>query len=259
MTDHVKLVGCDLEYAVVTKEGRFIPAGELPITGVKDFPEAYVTGGIEIDCTAVELTFPPAGDEDSWANGILNHLAFARQRYQAWGDLVTKPSVFFDAAVLKKTKFADTMGCRPDMNVWTGLQNPIPVPDPNLRCYGGHVHIEGGTKDTVKACDLTLGMYSTLRDGDLDRKKMYGKAGAYREKPYGIEYRVMSNHWCDDEKEIRNVWRLVQLARSIESKVNEMVDTLGGPAEIQGIINCGQRFKSRNILRSLGFDYERNS
>jgi hypothetical protein len=251
--ERADLVGCDLEYAVMDDKEHFIPAGLLPINGTKGFPDPYQTGGIEIDCTAVELTFPPAATADAWVENILRHLNFARDKYRSFGKLVTKPSVFFEESVLKRTRFADMMGCSPDYNAWTGEQNPLPIPHKNLRAYGGHVHIANGSVNTVKACDLTLGMWTTIKDSDTDRRKMYGKAGAYRMKPYGVEYRVMSNHWCDNENDLRQVWDLVQLARRIAPKVDTLVETFGGPVEIQGIINFNAKMKARNILKSVGY------
>lgn len=248
------LVGCDLEYAVLDAKDRYIPAGELPIDGIKGNPERFGTGGIEIDCTAVELTFPPAETEEKFVENIMRHLVFARDRFRKFGKLVTKPSVFFDKNVLLRSRFAMTMGCLPDMNVWTGQENPLPNPDSNFRSYGGHVHIQHGTPDTIKACDITLGMWSVLRDQDTDRRKMYGKAGAFRIKPYGVEYRVLSNFWCDNENYIRQVWRLTQHARKLTSKVNSLVETFGGPEEIQDIINHNKMMKARNILKSVGYE-----
>jgi hypothetical protein len=248
------LIGCDLEYAVLNQAGRYIPAGLLPIEGVKGSPEGFGTGGIEIDCTAVELTFPPADTEERFVEIIMRHLVFARDRYRKYGKLVTKPSVFFDKNVLLRTRFAMTMGCSPDDNVWTGQQNPLPNPDTNFRTYGGHVHIQFGTPQTVKACDITLGMWSVLRDQDTDRKKMYGRAGAYRTKPYGVEYRVLSNFWCDNENYIRQVWRLTQHARTLAPKIDSMVETFGGPEEIQDIINHNRVMRARNILKSVGYE-----
>lgn len=252
------LVGCDLEYAVVQEDDRYIPAGMLPINGVKGHPEMFPTGGIEIDCTAVELTFPPADNEDSFVKNILSHLSFAREKYKEFGRLVTKPSVFFEESVLKRVRFASEMGCSPDFNAWTGHQNPLPVPHANIRAYGGHVHIENGNVDTIRACDLTLGMWSVLRDSDTDRRKMYGKAGAFRPKQYGnsrgVEYRVLSSFWCDSEHYIRQVWRLTETAKTLAPKINKLVYTLGGAQEIQSIINQNQRMKARSILKTIGFD-----
>jgi hypothetical protein len=43
--------------------------------------------------------------------------------------------------------------------------------------------------------DITLGLRTLDWDRDRIRRSMYGKAGAYRPKPYGIEYRTPSNKW----------------------------------------------------------------
>lgn len=248
-----KLVGCDLEYAV-ENNGHFIPAGQLPIEGTKGHPDRYPSGGIEIDCCAVELTFPPASTKESFIKNIMTHYQFAQERFKDWGNLVTRPSVFFDEAVLHRTRYAMTMGCDPDANAWTGKPNPSPSPAGNIRSFGGHVHIEDGDVDTIKACDLTLGMWSVLHDTDTDRKKLYGRAGAYRPKPYGVEYRVLSNFWCNNEHYIGQVWDLTQMARSIAREVDDIAKTFGGPQEIQDIINANQVFKARNILKGVGFE-----
>ena len=50
-----------------------------------------------------------------------------------------------------------------------------------------------------------------MDDGIL-RKQLYGKYGAYRPKPYGQEYRVLSNFWVFDEKLTGWVWDSVALA-----------------------------------------------
>ena len=41
---------------------------------------------------------------------------------------------------------------------------------------------------------------------------MYGKAGAFRPKPYGMEYRVLSNFWLTSDVHMGNVFHLVSRA-----------------------------------------------
>jgi hypothetical protein len=65
----------------------------------------------------------------------------------------------------------------------------------------GHVSIgwdnptESSQEDMVKAMDATLGLKSLFLDSDTERKKLYGKAGCFRFRDYGIEYRTLSNFW----------------------------------------------------------------
>jgi hypothetical protein len=49
-------------------------------------------------------------------------------------------------------------------------------------------------------------------DKDATRRQLYGKAGAFRPKPYGMEYRVLSNRWLDSEPLMRWVYNTLQTA-----------------------------------------------
>lgn len=245
------LVGVDLEYIVQADVG-YIPAGFLPIQGTKGNPERYPTGGVEIDCCAVELTMDPADNEDQFASTILKHLEAMNKRYEDYGKLVAVPSHTFDELAIRAAPHATTMGCSPDMNVWTMKQNPRPVAKKGFRTFGGHLHIEKGTPQTIKACDLTLGMWSVIADPDKKRRSLYGKAGAFRPKPYGVEYRVLSNFWCGDETLIRKVWRLVETAKEIAPEVDDLVAAVGGPKKIQQIINKSLMEDAKAVLASIG-------
>lgn len=67
----------------------------------------------------------------------------------------------------------------------------------------GHVHV-GYEKPTqklneriIKFMDLYLGVPSVIVDSaSKDRRLLYGKAGCFRSKPYGVEYRSLSNFWA---------------------------------------------------------------
>lgn len=243
------LIGSDLEYAV-KKGGRFVPAGVLPIEGTKGNPEPLKNGGVEIDCCAVEITPPPARDEDGFASNIMALLNEVKSKYPGV-QLLNRASLHFKPKLLK-TRYANTMGCDPDFNAWTGEQNPKPKARKGLRSFGGHIHIEGGDEQTIKACDMTLGMWSVLVDNDRERRKLYGKAGAHRMKPYGVEYRVLSNFWCGDEQLIRQAYRLVRKAQEIQHDVEGLAQSFGGADFIQEVINGGFKEDARDIAGYFG-------
>src|SRR5690606_24428610 len=131
------------------------------------------------------------------------------------------PSANLDRMYLE-TENALTFGCQPDYNAYTMQTNLRPnTSDETLRSAGGHIHI--GYKDApeydpeyyipdeeraniVRALDLFIGVPSILLEPDNKRKELYGKAGAFRPKPYGLEYRTISNYYMEDKKLIEWVY-----------------------------------------------------
>jgi len=111
--------------------------------------------------------------------------------------------------IMAQPKEASELGCSPDFNAYTKQANPRPDVNTPFRTASGHVHI--GWTDTpvdindeghldacralTKALDLYLGVPSLIWDTDDRRRSLYGAAGAFRPKPYGMEYRVLSNKW----------------------------------------------------------------
>ncbi len=103
-------------------------------------------------------------------------------------------------------------GCNPSYNQYTGGQSQITV-DPFIvreRPAGGHIHLGGYRGDMeqievlqdvdimVPVLDIVLGNTAVLVDTNplnARRRENYGRAGEYRLKPYGIEYRTVSNFW----------------------------------------------------------------
>lgn len=82
----------------------------------------------------------------------------------------------------------------------------------------GHIHIgfdktgmtteeeDETVEKLVKAMDMTVGLKSLFLDKDDKRKELYGKAGCFRFKEYGMEYRTPSNFWIATDELIAWAW-----------------------------------------------------
>ena len=98
-----------------------------------------------------------------------------------------------------KSKKAKEIGCQPFIVSGKGMIKPEPYKD-NWRHAGGHIHLawdydgsgEVPPELIVKVLDKVLLPY----DRQCTRRaELYGMPGAYRLKPYGLEYRSLSNYW----------------------------------------------------------------
>ena len=134
-------------------------------------------------------------------------------------------------------------------------KKPSP-PVPNMRSAGGHVHIETSLnkRHVIQACDLFLGVPSVLMDEGEMRKQLYGKAGCFRPKSYGVEYRTLSNFWIFKKKHIEWVWRNTERALKY---VNEMDDPqslmlLGN--ELRHAINKNDKYLAEQLVHDYGLE-----
>ena len=131
--------------------------------------------------------------------------------------------------------------CDPDYNAWTGAKNTPPGTSTNLRTCGGHIHVgydnpnEYESLSIIKAMDIYIGVASIILEPDNDRKTMYGKAGAYREKKYGVEYRTVSNFYLQS-KELTDL--VFQNTIEAINFVNRGGCNAMGPQEKEEIVNC---------------------
>ena len=99
---------------------------------------------------------------------------------------------------------AKNFACDPDLDAYSGGIQRDSQPTPDLfRTAGGHIHIGGdfNCPDFVAILflELVLALYMGspfLINPDSKRARWYGRPGVYRTKPYGVEYRTMSNAWA---------------------------------------------------------------
>lgn len=171
------------------------------------------------DNVLVEYNIPPAGSYDAFIYNNKTMLQFLRDKVKKEHNckLAIKASHVMDDDELLDPR-AMVFGCDPDFNVWTLDNNPKPHADnPNLRSAGGHIHIglKMGRMDKIalgRLLDANVGLWSVTVDTDKQRRELYGKAGAIRDKPYGLEYRTLSNFWLRDERYMLSVWNYVHQA-----------------------------------------------
>lgn len=222
MFKHSFMLGCDPElFLQDAAEGFISSIGR--IGGSKQFPRPLELGdgyAVQEDNVAIEFNIPAAEAKESFINNITKAREYLARMVAEQGLHFSKVSaVSFPITQLLDPQ-AMEFGCDPDFNAWAnGRVNRKPkAADPTLRSAGGHVHVGYGFKSKqeviafTKYMDLFLGVPSTLMDnGDL-RKQLYGKWGAFRYKPYGMEYRVLSNYWVFEEKLIGWVWDQVNVA-----------------------------------------------
>lgn len=217
--------GCDPELFIVNSDGEFVSAEGL-IPGTKQEPFRVEGGAVQVDGMAAEFNIDPVTNFEDWLSNVTRVQGALRKMLPTGHKLVPAASVTFSKEVWDATPdHAKQLGCEPDFNAWTMEINPPPenLENPTMRCAGGHIHI-GWTEDIdvtdpdhvssctdlVRQLDWYLGSWSCLADKDKVRRSLYGKAGAMRFKPYGVEYRVLSNFWLTNKAGHLRMWNRLQ-------------------------------------------------
>ena len=112
-----------------------------------------------------------------------------------------------------------------------------------------HIGTKHNQFDIIKTADLYLGVPSVILDNDTERRKLYGKAGCLRPKPYGVEYRTLSNFWIWDKKTIS--WVYHQVATCI-NKCEEFISstTEEDRLKIQDCINNNDKDTAKQLINT---------
>jgi hypothetical protein len=219
-------LGADPEIFLQDAASAYVSAIDK-IGGSKEQPKPLPIGegfAVQEDNVAIEYNIPASDSRHAFTNNIGKAMSYLSDTVAAMGLRFSHESaVSYPASELADLR-ALTFGCDPDFNAWRkGKRNPRPkASDHALRTCGGHVHIGGATGSPfqseeevinfIKHMDLFLGIPSVLMDKGELRKELYGKAGAFRYKNYGCEYRSLSNFWIFDEKLTNWVWDSTAMA-----------------------------------------------
>jgi hypothetical protein len=203
-------LGSDMEFFLRDNiTGRMVSAeGYIPGTKDNPYPVPGLPAGycMQLDNIVAEGNIPPVhvieglGIPKVFANNcitIRNAIAAHVAPHGLSVDHKVSCAKFTEHEV--STKQAQTIGCEPSCDAWTGeIRRPSATVLGTVRTTGFHLHI--GYKDPSIEANFVLGRMLDFCLGsvigpmypDKERKDLgYGRPGDIRHKPYGMEYRVL--------------------------------------------------------------------
>jgi hypothetical protein len=253
--------GADPEVFFRTKEGEAysvegILGGSkhdpLPIPGL---PAGFC---VQEDNVAAEYNIPPANTARQFSLNVAKGLQYLKKvaaKHKL--ELAVVPDLDFPIHMVR-TPHAMQLGCEPDFNAWTGEENPRPRPPYVMRTAAGHVHVSWNEPDkeqqlaVARILDAALGLPSVMATEPTRRRDLYGKAGAMRFKPYGMEYRVLDNFWIADKNRREHVFQTVKDSIELVNQfpvVMEQINDLGDA--IQQAINEHDKGLAADLMEQL--------
>jgi len=252
-------IGADPELFLKKKGVFYSGFGVIP--GSKSLPYPVNRGAVQVDGMAVEFNILPAENRESFSENIQEVLKILRNMVPVDFDLAIESVAYFEKEYFKsQPRECKLLGCNPDYNAYTEEMNIPPNPRKPIRTAAGHIHLGWGEGiepnrghfnrcfTLTKQLDFLLGIPSVVLDRGEERRKMYGQAGCFRPKQYGMEYRVLSNFWLKDTKLIE--WVFDQAKRAFELLTEEGVNLhkeLGDVA--RDIINKNNKEGAANLLQ----------
>lgn len=257
-------LGSDPEFFLIDKETGLPVSSEGLIGGSKDEPLSLSDKGhyAQEDNVMVEINIPPCRDENRFVNEINECINLVKQKINNNLDIFINPSLEFDEKQLSTIQ-ACTVGCDPDYNVYKRMENTAILLNSNMRYAGGHIHVSyenptiENTERIVKMMDLFLGVPSVIMDKDDIRKSIYGTAGRFRIKKYGLEYRTLSNYWIKNETLIKWVFNQTLLAVSNADEENfKKYEKLS--EEVVNIINNNDKKLANKLCLNLNINILQN-
>ena len=201
-----KTIGTDAEVFVADIESGAIESSIGLIKGTKKKPQPTRHGFIQKDNILAEFNSTPASNVISFIDSVEAAMGDLQEYLFEYGKAIKIQAHNFMEPKWLEPLEAQQFGCDPDLNVWNldKIHKVNAGTAGNLRTAAAHVHIgirEPSVENQIALamlCDLYLGIPSLKADADDTRRRLYGQAGHFRPKNYGIEYRVLSNFWLAD-------------------------------------------------------------
>lgn len=222
------LIGCDPEVFIKNRRtGQFVSAhGMFP--GDKHNPVPLGNYGfMQVDGHALEFNTQPAANEDEFYMFVSetfellnNEVKKVNKNYE----IALEPVAHFDEIYFEMLpEMSKMLGCDPDFSSETGEVLSAPdISKQPIRTSSGHIHF-GFTQgaDPFEDNEFKQRLEIAKRvtpyllecskswetEASVERRKYYGREGAFRPKSYGVELRALDCLWLASEDRIRAVYR----------------------------------------------------
>lgn len=265
------IVGADPELFLVDEAGTFV-SGHDAVPGTKESPFIVDRGAVQVDGVAVEFNIDPTGHRKEFIQNITTvlHCVHTMVNISHPGcKLTATPTAIFSKAYFDSLpSHAKELGCSPDYNAWnSGKANPKPKTKLPMRTGAGHLHLgwTDGKESTdvshfndcismTKQLDYSLYVLSHSWDGDKKRRMLYGTIGSFRPKPYGVEYRVLSNAWLGHTRIIPWLYDAVQRSYSLMENGHHLYEDEGLQKMFTEPVTSDLIQRYENALVDRGFD-----
>ena len=230
------------------------------VKGSKDKPFKTKHGFLHRDNVLAEMNVDPATTSSEFSTNvtaIMKDLTNMLSKNDKEISIIS--SNMMDIKYLSHYEAA-RFGCNTNLNCWDidKPHKPSAEEAGELRTASGHIHIGcdfDGALDQIslaKACEVFIGLPSIAFDQDSLRRTLYGKAGSFRPKPYGVEYTVPSNFWLKNTELMRWVFRAAKAA-VVNHKHFHINEAKG--EEIQHTINTCDQQQALKLCNEFGVDY----
>lgn len=266
-------VGIEREMPVYVNNTA-VPAQLLIPQYTKENPFHVNGGTMHHDCSLLEFTTPPCDSPGSLRSSYNLQKEYVRGTLLKTSDVYRRGADVVGEAVRSITLAESTaatfsqvefmnqpenreLGCSPSRNAY-GSRPIRPEGYADTKRFGG-THLNISTPDTtsaedrslVMAVDIAFAMPHMITCNDPDdeqlRRELYGRAGEYRRKDFGIEFRVLSSNFLSFYSIARIYDALKYLVECDEAylykspegvDVENIINTMNRPAALQVLNNA---------------------
>ena len=215
-------IGADIECFLRDSDDQIINAANQ-IKQSRENPYKKQKIKIHHDNVLAEFSIPVCENGKEFFINITNGLYLLEKLSHPYKMDFSAASSISDA--IMKDKNATENGCNDETNAYTlTLNTEIEsfIKNSKFRTCGGHIHIGFEENDElldpiikplfIYMLDLFLAIPSVIIERDITqviRRQAFGKAGSYRSKNYGLEYRVLSSWWVTKPEYIAMIYNIV--------------------------------------------------